>query len=144
MRRVASASLSLALILSAIALTPAANPIATAAAGCIRFVSTNFDAAGNDHLNPNGEWVRIKNVCTTRKGLSGWKIHDYGRNHTYTFPTGVAIGPDRTITLYTGKGTDTSSKRYWGMSAAVWNNAPPEYAYLRKPDGTLVSKRTEY
>lgn len=144
MRRLVLASLSLVVALSAFAAASFTDPAPATAAGCIRFVATNFNAPGDDNLNPNGEWVRIKNVCATRKGLSGWTIHDYGRNHTYTFPSGVAIGPDKTITLYTGKGSATTSKRYWGKSAAVWNNAPPEYAYLRKPDGTLMSKRTEY
>ena len=113
----------------------------------MRFVATNFDAPGNDNYaaNLNGEWVRIKNYCTTRKGIGGWKIHDYDRNHTYTIPAGTAIGPGRTITLYSGSGDNTGSKLYWDRSyGAVWNNDPPEYAYLRKADGTLMSKRTEY
>ena len=35
------------------------------------------------------------------------------------------------------------AKRYWNHPAAIWNHAPPEYAYLRKPDGTLMSKWIE-
>ena len=64
MRRVLFASLSLAVISSAFALLPAANPTPTAAASCVRFVATNFDAPGNDNYaaNLNGEWVRIKNL----------------------------------------------------------------------------------
>ena len=146
LRRVLFASLSLAFLSSAIALSPAANPAQTAAATCVRFVATNFDAPGNDNYaaNLNGEWVRIKNFCATRKGIGGWKIHDYGRKHTYTIRAGTVIGPDRTITLYSGSGDNTRSKLFWDRTyGAVWNNDPPEVAYLRKADGTLMSKRTE-
>jgi hypothetical protein len=146
-RRIASASLSLAILLSGVALTPAANPQGAAAAGCIKFVDSTFDAAGNDNFaaSLNGEWVRIKNVCSTRKNLGGWKIHDYGKKHTFRFPAGFRIGPGKTVTLYSGVGTNSGSKRYWMRTyGAVWNNAAPEYAHLRKADGTLMSKWTEY
>lgn len=147
MRRVASASLSLAILFSGLTWSPAANPPAAAAGTCVKFVASNFDAAGNDNYaeNLNGEWVRIKNVCATSKAIGGWKIHDYGTKHTYAFPSGFSIGAEKTVTLYSGVGTNSSSKRYWGRTyGAVWNNAAPEYAYLRKADGTLMSKRTEY
>lgn len=119
-------------------------PAKAAGASCVRFVASQFDAPGNDNFNLNAEWVRIKNVCATRKNISGWRIHDYGRNHTYVFATGVRIRPGRTITVYTGSGDNTGPKKYWGKGAAVWNNEPPERAYLRMPDGTLRSTWTEY
>ena len=109
----------------------------------MKFVASNFDAAGNDHFNLNEEWVRIKNVCASARSLNGWVIHDYLRNHTYTFPTGVSIGGGKSITLLTGSGTNTSWKRYWKEPQAVWNNTGIEFAYLRKADGTLMSKWTE-
>ena len=114
------------------------------AAACVRFSATHFDATGDDNYNTNGEWVRIKNYCTTTKTLSGWTIKDYGSKHTYRFPTGVKIRPGYSITLYTGVGTNTSTKRFWGRSyGAVWNNTGTEWAYLRNASGTLQSKRTE-
>jgi hypothetical protein len=117
------------------------------AASCVRFSATNFDAPGNDNYaaNLNGEWVRIKNYCTTTKSLSGWTIKDYGSKHTFRFPTGVSIRPGYSITLYSGRGTNTSTKRFWQRTyGAVWNNTAPEYAYLRNASGVLQSKRTEY
>ena len=143
MRRRAILSLALALFASVASLTPAARPATADAAGCVRFINSQFDAPGNDHYNLNEEWVRIKNVCATKKSLAGWRIHDYNRIHTYTFASGVRIGPGKTITLYTGSGSDSGGKRYWRQSQAVWNNDPPEWAFLRKADGTLVSKWAE-
>lgn len=127
--------------------TGLATPGPTEAASCVRFNSSNFNAPGNDNYsyNLNGEWVRIKNYCTTTKYISGWTIKDYGSKHTYRFPTGVKIRPGYSITLYSGVGTNTTTKRYWGRTyGAVWNNTPPEYAYLRDAYGVLKSKRTEY
>lgn len=143
MRRAATASLSLALALSIAAMAPLLGHSGVAAASCVKFVASNFDAPGNDHFNENGEWVRIKNVCASRRSLNGWRIHDYHQNHTYTFSAGTSIAGGKSITLFTGKGTNTSWKRYWKMNAAVWNNTGIEYAYLRKADGTLMSRWAE-
>ena len=137
----------LAIGFAVLAALPMASPATTAAAGCVRFVASNFDAPGNDNYpsSLNGEWVRIKNFCATGRGIGGWKIHDYDRNHTYTFPSGFRIGPGKTVTLYSGRGSNTAAKRYWGFSyGAVWNNDPPEWASLRSGTGTVVSKWTEY
>jgi hypothetical protein len=139
------AALALSIIGLALAALPASNPPMAAAAGCLRISATNFDGPGDDNYQLNGEWVRIKNTCSSGKGIGGWKVHDYNRIHTYTFPAGTRIGAGSSITLYSGKGSNTASKRYWGRSyGAVWNNDPPEYAYLRNASGSLVSKKTEY
>jgi hypothetical protein len=145
--RAIPAALATAVIALTWSASPAANPPTAAAAGCIRFSATNFDAAGDDNqsANLNGEWVRIKSYCSTRRSIGGWKIHDYNRIHTYKFPADMHIRPGNTITLYSGRGTNTSSKRYWGQTyGAIWNNDPPEYAYLRNDAGTLKSRITEY
>jgi hypothetical protein len=146
-----SIRLVLALALSAgaftVAATPFASPPAAQAASCVRFVASNFNAPGNDNLRNllNGEWVRIKNVCPTAKSVSGWTIKDYGSKHTYRFATGVSIRAGSTVTLYSGLGINTATKRYWQRSyGAVWNNAPPERAYLRNAAGALQSSWSEY
>ena len=114
------------------------------AANCVRFSATHFDASGNDNYNTNGEWVRIKNYCSSTKTLSRWVIHDYGRKHTYRFATGVKIKPGATITLKTGVGRNTASTRFWGRSyGAVWNNTGTEWAYLKNANGVLQHRRTE-
>jgi hypothetical protein len=137
---------SAALAFTAVA-SPAGHPPTAAAAACVRFSASNFDAPGNDNYSQylNGEWVRIKNYCSTTKTLSYWTIRDYGSKHVYKFPYGVRIRPGYTITLYSGRGTNTSTRRYWQRTyGAVWNNTPPEYAYLRNAAGTQQSRWTEY
>ena len=116
------------------------TPQTTNAAACVRFSATHFDATGNDNTNRNGEWVRIKNYCSSAKLLSGWKIYDYDKDNIYTFRAGLKIGTGATITLYTGSGTNTSAKRFWGQKTQVWDNVAPEYAYLVTAGGALQSK----
>jgi hypothetical protein len=120
-----------------------ASPPASNAAGCVRFVDSQFNPPGNDNDNLDAEWVRIKNFCATRKNIGGWRVHDYHRDHTYTFASTVRIRPFRLMTLYTGSGTDTGPKKYWGRASAVWNNEPPERAHLRTAEDTLRSTWTE-
>lgn len=62
----------------------------------------------------------ILNQGSSDVSLSGWKLKDeYG--HTYTFPSFVLKAGNR-VTVYTGSGTNTQDKLYWGRSSAVWNN----------------------
>ena len=150
-RTLSARALVLAIALGLSALTfsasPAASPSTAAAASCVRFSATNFDSPGNDNYAQylNGEWVRIKNFCSTTKSLSGWTIRDYGSKHIYRFPSGVSIRAGASLTLYSGSGTNTAAKRFWQRSyGAIWNNSAPEYAYLKNAAGTLQSKMTEY
>ncbi len=139
MRRVIASGLAAALLV-----VPTAPSTALAADRCVRFVNSQFDAPGIEADNLNGEWVRIRNVCATRRNIGGWRIHDYQRNHTYRFPATFRIPGGNAVTLYTGKGNNTGAKRYWGLDGPVWNNEPPEWAYLRRTDGTIASRWTEY
>lgn len=131
----------------ALGILPAVAPASVFAASCVRVSGGNFDAPGNDNYAAylNGEYVRIKNYCATTKAVGSWKLSDYGRLHTYTFASTFKIGPGVTVTVYSGRGTNTATKRYWGRTyGAVWNNAPPERAYLRTSAGTLVSSWSPY
>ena len=138
-RPIVGAILTVTLALASMAV---AAPATVDAASCVRISGAKFDAPGNDNnaSNLNGEYVRIKNYCSSRISVSGWRLHDYGKKHTYTFATGFSIKSGVTVTVYSGRGTDTSTKKYWGFSyGAVWNNDPPERAYLRNSVGTLMS-----
>ena len=145
--RVVLLAAALAIAGSSLSLHPAAGPPSADAAPCVRFVASRFDATGNDNYMPylNGEWVRIKNVCSASRSLGGWRIHDYGTKHTYWFGSTVRIGAGAAITLRSGLGTNTTTTRYWKRSyGAVWNNSAPERAYLKNPYGTLQHSWSEY
>jgi hypothetical protein len=145
MSRAVIVRLTLAAVL-ALSLLPVVASTA-AAASCVRISTGNFNAPGNDNYaaNLNGEWIKIKNYCSTTKAVGGWKLHDYNRIHTYTFASTFRIGAGVTVTVYSGRGTNTSTKRYWGRTyGAIWNNTPPERAYLRNTTGSLVSSWSSY
>lgn len=144
-RRVAI-GVALALVVTGVTLTPPAVQEAEAAA-CIRIRTGVFDAPGNDNYMPylNQEYIVLRNYCSTYKVMTGWKVHDYGRKHTYTFPSGYRIYPGYDVKLHSGTGTNGKYHLYWKRTyGAVWNNSAPERAYLRKPDGTLASSWSPY
>jgi hypothetical protein len=126
--------------------TPGFAPSAVDAASCVRFSGSNWDAPGDDNYMPqlNEEWVRIRNSCATAQSIGGWKIHDLNQNHVYRFASGVTIGAGKTITLHSGRGTNSAAHRYWGYSyGAVWNNSGPERATLKNSAGTVLSTWVE-
>jgi len=94
--------------------------------------------------NLNTEYIVFKNYASSSRSITGWKIWSSPGtdNQYYTFPT-TKIAPGASITLYTGRGTNTSTKRYWGRSAtatsngAIWNN-DGDYAVLRNTTGTTM------
>ena len=120
---------------------PAPTPV------CLRIVGGTWNPPGNDNHPPalNAESVRIKNVCTTTKSLTGWRILDYKAAHVYRFATGFSIRPGVAVTLFSGRGTRTTTHLYWGRTfGEVWGNAFPERAYLRDATGKTVSTFTLY
>jgi Lamin Tail Domain len=144
--RQAALAAALALAASAASLNPITVTEADAA-GCVKITTGVFDSPSNDNYMPylNQEYVVIKNACASAKTMTGWKVHDYNRIHTYRFPTGFKINPGVAVKLRSGTGTNGTLNLYWQRSyGAVWNNTPPEKAYLRKPDGTLASTWTSY
>lgn len=73
--------------------------------------------------------------------MKGWKIKDGTRKHTSSFPSTFTLKSKATVTIYTGKGTNSATKLYWGSGAFVWNNEG-DTAYLYNAQGTLVSTKT--
>lgn len=134
-RAVVSAALACLLALAAI-LGPGA---ATGdAASSVRFTTTNFDSPGSDtrsNTSLNGEWVVIKNFGSKSVSLKGWKVKDK-QSHTYTFGT-FTLAAGSSVKLYTGKGTNSSTRRYWGQTAYIWNNTG-DTAYLKTASGTTA------
>jgi endonuclease YncB( thermonuclease family) len=103
----------------------------------------NWKADGNDDQDPNGEWIRIKNLDPVNAvALGGWWVRDSALRR-YTFPYTATVGPASEITVYVGEGDTTDSEFYWGQRKSVFENATdaPRYrgdgAYLFDPQGDL-------
>ena len=140
-------ALVLAFAFAGVASLPAARPSSVAAASCVRVIGGVFNAPGNDNYsyNLNGEYIILRNYCATYRSMTGHRVHDYGRKHTYFFPTGYRIYPGYSVKLHSGGGTNGKYHLYWKRTyGAVWNNTAPERAYLRNSAGTLLSSWSPY
>jgi Lamin Tail Domain len=83
-----------------------------------------------------GEYVDVHNYGGQRQNLSGWKIHDAGRLHTFTFPQGRILRAGHTLRIWSAghSGGPYPFIRWTGLS--VWNN-DGDRATLRRPNGTV-------
>lgn len=86
----------------------------------------------------NAEYTVIKNTGTTTKSLTGWTLRDQS-SHVYKFGT-FKLGPGKSVTVRNGKGTNTSTTRYWGSGYYIWNNSGGDSATLRTSTGSPVDK----
>lgn len=93
-----------------------------------------FDTPANDHDETYREHVTIRNTGTLPTNLGGWEIRDRAR-HRFKFPD-VELLPGATISVYTGRGTNTDTALYWGRTRAVWNNRG-DTVYLVDSEGLL-------
>jgi Lamin Tail Domain len=120
----------------AVALTSIALP--ANAASAIQFGKIYYDQPGSDtpitNTKLNNEYVVIKNTGTTTRTMTGWTVRDLA-NHVYTFPS-FKLGAGKSVTLHTGKGTNTSSHLYWGKGGYIWNNTGDK-AIVRDSTGAL-------
>jgi hypothetical protein len=111
-----------------------------AAPGAIKFTKVYFDSPGSDYGSKsslNAEWIKLKNTGSAAKSLSGWKIRD-AAGHVYRFGS-FKLRAGRTITIHTGRGSNTGWHRYWGQSWYVWNN-DGDTAQLKNNAGRLIDR----
>jgi hypothetical protein len=69
----------------------------------------------------NDEYIVIKNTGGNLVDLSGWSVKD-GDGHVHTFQDGVTLEVGKTLTLYSGQGSQQKSKRYWWADEMVWDD----------------------
>lgn len=81
----------------------------------------HYNAKGNDEKNLNDEYIVFVNTDVELVDLTDWCIRDDHGNQ-FNFPKGFTLLPHYSLTLYTGKGTDTANALYWGHGTPVWNN----------------------
>ena len=108
------------------------------AASCVKIYKIYYDSPGSDtgsNTSLNGEWIQLKNICTTGKSLGGFKIVD-ASSHWYTFGT-YTLRAGAIVKIHTGSGTNTSTDRYQNRGWYVWNNTS-DTAYLYNSSGTRI------
>jgi competence protein ComEC len=111
----------------------------TATDARLRIVEVEFDAPGDDGLDPNGEWVRVRNDGSEPVDLTGWTVKDESSSHRYRFPSSFTLPAGATVTLRTGCGDDSRDELFWcTVGSAVWNN-DGDTAFLLDPQGNTHS-----
>ena len=134
----------------AAAATVSLLPSQAEAAGSVHLYKIYYDSPGSDtgaNSSLTAEYVQVRNTTSGNVSLTGWTLRD-AAGHTYTFGT-YTLGAGKTVTVRTGKGTNTSANRYWGRTWYVWNNTS-DTATLKKSTGTTVdtcaynSSRADY
>src|SRR4051794_24575329 len=103
----------------------------------------NWDADGDDAVDPEGEWIAIRNESATRTlSLGGWWVRDSDLRR-YRLPDSAVIAPGGLIRVHVGTGTATDTDFYWGLAFPAFENATygprglGDGAYLFDPQGDL-------
>jgi hypothetical protein len=133
-RTAASLALASALTCTAVLAAPTSTSAATPP---VKIYSLRYDSPGSDNgsnSSLNAEYIVIKNTTSTNRSLTGWTLRDK-TGYTYKFPT-FTLKAGATVTVRTGKGTATSTQRYYNRTWYVWNNTS-DTAYLRDAKGYL-------
>lgn len=100
------------------------------------------DAPGRDNENPNGEWIEIANVGSSRVDLTGWGIRDESTRHRFLFPDGFFLEPGRVVRIGSGCEFHPASSEidlFWCASDPLWNNGG-DTAYLVDPEGHFADE----
>lgn len=106
--------------------------------GAIR-IEVHPDAAGDDMLNLDDEWVRFTNLGLERLDLDGWMVRDESSSHRYQFAD-LILDSEAAVTLRSGCGVDSDTERFWCVSgSAIWNNAG-DTVFLQDPVGNVVAQ----
>jgi hypothetical protein len=111
---------------------------AQAAAGSVHLYKIYYDSPGTDrgsNASLNAEYVQIRNTTSKAVSLKNWTLTD-ASSHRYVFGT-YSLGAGKTVTVRTGKGTNTAANRYQGRAAYVWNN-DKDTATLKKSTGATA------
>jgi micrococcal nuclease len=104
--------------------------------------SLNVGVKWKGGASVNGEYVKITNKSATALALGRWWVRDNALRR-YTFPSTAKVKPGGSVYVHPGKGRNTSTHFYWGLSAAIFEDATssPTYlsdgGYLFDPQGDL-------
>ncbi len=98
-----------------------------------------YNPAGRDAENKNGEWATIANQATEPVDLTGWVLRDESTQHRYRFPDGFSLGPGAAVRVHSGCGADTDEDLFWCAADPVWSNGG-DTIILQLSDGTAVDR----
>jgi hypothetical protein len=125
---------------AAAAVLAIAGIAATTAPGAIRIAKIYYDSPGADtgsNKSLNAEWIRLKNTGSRSRSLTDWRIRDASA-HVYRFGT-HRLGAGKTVTIHTGRGSNTARNRYWRSDNYIWNN-DKDTATIKNANGDVKDR----
>jgi Lamin Tail Domain len=105
----------------------------------VQITKVVYNSPGTDNRSNsslNAEYVRLTNRRPYSISLARWSLRDRS-GHVYRFPSTFTLRAGKSVYVHTGRGTNSSTRRYWGQGNYVWNNTG-DTAYLRKSSYDLV------
>ena len=82
------------------------------------------------------EYVTFRNAGDEALNLSGWAVeNDDGQR--FVFPDGFTLDSGQSVTVHSGRGSDTETDVYWGATNEVWDEAG-DTILVRTADGREV------
>jgi hypothetical protein len=106
------------------------------AAGAELQVHVNWDAAGDDRVNVNGEWIEVRNLGARPVNVGHWRVKDSDLKH-YTLPGWATVPAHGSIYVHVGRGHARGDDFYWGLGHALFDGTIGDGGYLYDPQGDL-------
>ena len=97
--------------------------------------AVSADPPGNDDLNPNGEWIRVRNTGASTVDLQDWEIASWP--HHLRPEQSVPVGPGSAVTVYVGRGTATATELYMNKERSILDTAG-DVVVLVAPGGDVA------
>lgn len=92
-------------------------------------VIVNWDAAGNDNTNINGEFIIVRNTGDQDVDLTGWLLRDSSLTAWFYFPSGSVLAPNDFRVVHSGigvGGTPNPRDLYMNSETALFPNIAPK------------------
>lgn len=91
-------------------------------------VIVNWDAAGNDNTDINGEFIIVRNTGDRDVDLTGWLLRDSSLTAWFYFPGGSVLAPNDFRVVHAGvgvNGTPNPRDLYMNSETALFPNIAP-------------------
>jgi len=103
-------------------------------------VRVNYDAIGDDLVNPNGEWISLVNTSKEDINLKDYLLHyDIHGSQHYYFREETILHSNESLYLYMGEGNETRLVKYAGRTSGILANNGGK-AWLTNLKGTTVAE----
>ncbi len=115
------------------------------AVGPVKIAAAYYQVSGASipptNAQLNQEYIVIRNGGSTAVSMGGWTLRDLARpttpSHVFRFPT-FRLGAGRSVRIHTGRGSNSSTDLYWGLTYFVWGD-DSDTATLKNSAGTTES-----